>query len=69
MKALSVEGKLLSADQIDVLAKLPSRIEGITMLASILQAPVSKFARLLNELPSKLARTLQAVHDKKQAVA
>ena len=69
MKALSVEGKLLSADQIDVLAKLPSHIEGITMLASILQAPVSKFARLLNELPSKFARTLQAVHDKKQAAA
>ena len=69
VKALSVEGKLLSADQIDVLAKLPSHIEGITILASILQAPVSKFARLLNELPGKLARTLQAVHDKKQAVA
>ena len=53
----------------NVLAKLPSHIEGITMLASILQAPVSKFARLLNELPSNLARTLQAVHDKKQAAA
>jgi large subunit ribosomal protein L10 len=35
----------------------------------VLQAPVSKFATLLNEVPSKLARVLTAVQDKKKAEA
>ena len=61
--------QLLDAEQIDVLAKLPSREEAITLIAAVLQAPISKFATLLNEVPSKLARVLQAVHDKKQASA
>jgi large subunit ribosomal protein L10 len=69
IKALSVEGQLLGAEQIDVLAKLPGREEAITLIAAVLQAPISKFATLLNEVPSKLARVLQAVHDKKQASA
>jgi large subunit ribosomal protein L10 len=34
-----------------------------------LQAPITKFATLLNEVPSKLARVLAAVRDKKQATA
>ena len=61
---MSVEGQLLGAEQIDVLAKLPGREEAITLIAAVLQAPISKFATLLNEVPSKLARVLQAVHDK-----
>jgi large subunit ribosomal protein L10 len=69
IKALSVEGQLLGAEQIDVLAKLPGREEAITLIAAVLQAPISKFATLLNEVPIKLARVLQAVHDKKQASA
>ena len=69
IKALSVEGQLLGAEQIDVLAKLPGREEAITLIAAVLQAPISNFATLLNEVPSKLARVLQAVHDKKQASA
>ncbi len=69
IKALSVEGQLLSAEQVDVLASLPSQEEAYALIATVLQAPISKFARLLNEVPGKLARVLQAVHDKKQASA
>jgi large subunit ribosomal protein L10 len=69
IKALVVEGQLLDGSQIDVLAKLPSREEALTLLASVLQAPIGKFATLLSEVPSKLARVLTAVNDNKKASA
>jgi len=37
------------------------------MLAGILQAPIAKFARTLNEVPSGVARALAAVRDAKAA--
>ena len=68
IKALVVEGQLLDGSQIDVLASLPSREEALTLIAAVLQAPIGKFATLLNEVPSKLARVLlTAVRDNKQA--
>tara|TARA_Y100000758_G_scaffold272147_1_gene214944 strand:+ start:440 stop:1033 length:594 start_codon:yes stop_codon:yes gene_type:complete len=69
IKALVVEGQLLDGSQIDVLASLPSRDEALTLIASVLQAPIGKFATLLNEVPGKLARVLGAVRDNKQANA
>ena len=69
IKALVVEGQLLDGGQIDILASLPSKDEAYGLIANVLQAPVSKFATLLNEVPSKLARVLSAVQDKKQASA
>ena len=69
IKALVVEGQLLDGSQIDILASLPSKDEAYGLIANVLQAPVTKFATLLNEAPSKLARVLSAVHDKKKASA
>ena len=69
VKALSVGGQLLSADQIDVLAKLPTREQAISMLMSVMQAPVTKLARTINEVPGKLVRTVAAVRDQKQEAA
>jgi large subunit ribosomal protein L10 len=34
---------------------------------SVMQAPVVKLARSLNEVPGKLVRTIAAVRDQKQA--
>jgi large subunit ribosomal protein L10 len=69
IKALVVEGQLLDGSQIDILASLPSKDEAYGLIANVLQAPVGKFATLLNEVPSKLARVLTAVQDKKKAIA
>lgn len=69
IKALVVEGQLLDGSQIDILASLPSKDEAYGLIANVLQAPVTKFATLLNEVPSKLARVLSAVNDKKKASA
>lgn len=65
IKALAVGGVALGPEHIDRLAKLPTREQALASLACVLQAPVVKFARTLNEIPSKFARALSAVKDQK----
>lgn len=50
LKVAAFDGKVFVAQQIDVLAKLPNRKQALTMLASVMQAPVSKFGRLLTAI-------------------
>ena len=50
LKVAAYDGKLFSAKEIDVLARLPNRTQALTMLVSVMQAPVSKFGRLLTAL-------------------
>jgi len=69
IKALSVGGKLLPADQIDALAKLPTRDQAISMLMSVMLAPVTKLVRTFNEVPTKITRVVKAVGDQKQQEA
>ncbi len=69
VKALSVGGQLLAKDQLDVLAKLPTRDQAISQLMSVMLAPVTKLAQTLNEVPSKLVRTVAAVRDQKETAA
>ncbi len=65
--ALSISGQLLDASELDRLAKLPTKDQAISMLMSVMQAPVTKLARTLNEVPGKLVRTVAAIRDDKQA--
>ncbi len=65
IKVLSVGGEVLEASDIGKLANLPTRDQAIAMLMSVMKAPVEKLARTLNEVPSKLVRTLAAVKDSK----
>ena len=65
IKALVVEGQLLDGSQIDILAKLPSKEEAISMLLGLIQAPLNKLAGTLNEVPSQLVRTVNAVSQTK----
>jgi large subunit ribosomal protein L10 len=67
IKALAVDGRLLPAEQIDVLAKLPTREQALATLLSVMQAPVGKLARTLNEVPGKFVRVLAAVRDNQPA--
>lgn len=69
VKALSVGGKLLAADQIDVLAKLPTYDQAISILMSMMLAPVTKLARTLDDVPGKVTRVVAAVRDQKQEAA
>lgn len=67
IKALSVGGKLLPANDIDRLAKLPSHEQALSLLMATMLAPVTKLARTLNEVPGRTVRTLAAVQQQKQA--
>jgi len=69
IKALSIGGKLLAANQIDVLAKLPTKEQAISILMSIMVAPVAKMAQTLNDIPAKVTRAVAAVRDQKQQAA
>lgn len=69
VKALSISGQLLGAEQIDVLAKMPTLDQARAMLMSVMIAPVTKLARTLNEFPSKVTRAVAAVADQKKAAA
>ena len=69
IKALAVGGKLLSADQIDVLAKLPTRDQALALLISVMNAPITKMVRTLNDVPGKLTRVFAALRDQKREAA
>ncbi|MDG2175113.1 MAG: 50S ribosomal protein L10 [Gammaproteobacteria bacterium] len=69
VKALAVSGNLLPASQIDALAKLPTYDQAIAMLMSVILAPVTKLARTVIEVPSKVTRGVAAVRDQKQEAA
>jgi large subunit ribosomal protein L10 len=66
VKALSIDGMLLPANDLNKLASLPTRNEAIAQLMSVMSAPITKFVRTLAEPHSKLVRTFAALRDKKQ---
>lgn len=69
IKALAVGGELLGADQIDRLAKMPTRDQALAMLAAVTLAPVTKLARTLNDIPGRVTRVVAAVRDQKKDAA
>ena len=69
VKALAVGGELLAAEQLDRLAKLPTRDQALSLLASVMLAPVTKMVRTFNEVPTKITRVVDAVRDQKQEAA
>ena len=64
---VSLGGPVLPAGEIDKVANLPTREQALSMLLGVLKAPIQKFVATLAEPPAKLARTLAAVRDQKQA--
>ena len=69
VKALAVSGQLMGAEQLDVLAKLPTREQALSMLMSVMKAPTTKLVQTMSAVPSKLVRTLAAVRDQKEQAA
>ncbi len=67
VKFLSLSGKLLAASDIGKVAKLPTKDEAISIMMSVMKAPVTKLVRTINEPHSKMVRTLLAVKCSKEA--
>lgn len=67
VRALSVGGELLGAEQIDRLANLPTRDQALGLLANVMLAPITKLVRTFNEVPTKVTRVVNAVAEQKKA--
>jgi large subunit ribosomal protein L10 len=67
VRLVSVGGKLLDPSQLGAVAKMPTYEEAISQLMALMKAPVQKLASTLNEVPSKLVRTIAAIRDAKEA--
>lgn len=63
--AVAIGGEVYPAEHIDRLASLPTRDEALAQLMAVMQAPVAKLARTLQEVPAKLVRVLAAIRDAK----
>lgn len=59
-----LDGKALTAQEIDALATLPPKEVIFAQLLGLLQAPATRLARLLNEPGSAMARLLDAIAKK-----
>ena len=67
IKAGAMPNQVMDAQAVQALASLPSRDELLAKLLGTMQAPVAKFVRTLNEVPTKFVRGLAAVRDQKAA--
>jgi len=70
-EALTIRGgfmaeRLVSVDDVKTLARLSSRQAVYQQVAGVLNEPVGKLARSLNQVVAKLVYALQAVSDKKK---
>jgi len=68
-KMVSIGGEKMDASALAQLASLPTYDQAISMLMSVMKAPVEKFVRTLAEPHTKMVRTVAAVRDQKQASA
>lgn len=68
IKIGAMGGKLMSVKDIAALAVLPSREELLSKLLGTMQAPITKFAQTLNEVPTRFVRGVAAVRDQKETI-
>jgi large subunit ribosomal protein L10 len=66
---VSLGGVVLSGQDLEKVASLPTRDQALAQLLGVLKAPTAKFVRTLAEPHAKLVRTIAAVKDQKQAAA
>lgn len=64
-----VDGKPIAANEVEQIAKLPSREELISKLLFLLQSPISRLVRTLNAIPRELVVVLDQVAQKKAGAA
>lgn len=67
IKAGAMPNFVMDANGVKALASMPSREELLAKLLGTMQAPIAKFVRTLNEVPTSFVRGLAAVRDQKQA--
>lgn len=69
VKGALIEGRVLSKDEVEELAKLPSRPELLSMIAGLVAAPMSNLVSVLNEVIAAPVRVIGAIEEKVAAGA
>ncbi len=64
-----MEGKAISAADVETLATMPSRDQLLAMIASAVVGPVQNIAGQLNEMIAGVARAVDAVREQKEKAA
>lgn len=67
IKVVAFGGKLLPVENLQQLATMPTKDEAISLLMSVMQAPVTQLARTLAEPCAQLVRAVAAIGEQKQA--
>ena len=65
VKGISLGDTLLELSKLSALANMPSREQALSQMAGLLNAPMNQFVSILNQVPSTLVRTLQAIKEQK----
>ena len=68
VRALALDGKLLPAYELKVVARLRSHHEALSQLAIVMLVPVTKFVCMLHESVTQVTRVIAAVRDQKAAL-
>jgi len=69
LRAAVLDGKAITPEEIQALAKLPSREVIFSQLLGLLNAPATQLVRLLNEPGSYMVRVIDAIGKKNGAAA
>ena len=69
IKGGAMPNYVMSVKEVGNLATMPGREELLATLLGTMQAPIAKFVRTLNEVPSKFVRTVAALRDQKEKAA
>lgn len=66
LKAALFEGKIVGTEQVQIISKLPSKMELLSQLVSMLNSPMSKLVGTLNAVMSNLIYALKSLEEKKK---
>ena len=65
IKGALVGGTVYNSAQTEAYSRLPGRLELISMLMSVMNGPARNLTAALNDIPSRLVRTVKAIADQK----
>lgn len=65
VKGALIDGTIYNAAKVEAFSKLPGKNELISMLMSVMNGPARNLAAALNDVPSRLVRTIKAIADQK----
>ena len=66
---LAINGEAFPVSDIDRISKLPTKDEAYSMLLGLMKAPIEKAVSLMNEIPTKFVRVVNAQKDTQEEVS